>query len=260
MRIVKSFLVFSVAALFIFNSGCVPAEKYEDLKVQNKTQQERLYDLESQLRTAELEIGQLKQQLAAAQQSGSTDVRTLRKEIAAFEKAIAAKNDLIEKMRSQLLKGGVVLPVELNTMLQEFADKTDMVTYDADIGVVKFKSDLLFKRGSVTIAPEAVKSIESLCVILNSEQGSNFDIIVAGHTDDIPILRPATKAKHPTDWHLSSHRAISVLNVMQKNKVEAKRLSARGFGEHRPIVPNKPGKKGNPLNRRVEIYIVPAGI
>jgi len=34
----------------------------------------------------------------------------------------------------------------------------------------------------------------------------------------------------------------------------------RGFGEFRPIVPNRAGKKGNPLNRRVEIYIIPKGV
>jgi len=79
------------------------------------------------------------------------------------------------------------------------------------------------------------------------------------HTDDIPIQKPDTRAKHPTNWHLSAHRAISVLEIMTGNKLDAERLSVRGFGEYRPIVPNAPSRKGNPQNRRVEIYIVPAG-
>jgi chemotaxis protein MotB len=58
---------------------------------------------------------------------------------------------------------------------------------------------------------------------------------------------------------LSSHRAIAVVEQMEKNGIEPKRLSTRGFGEYRPLEPNAPEKKGNPKNRRVEIYIVPAG-
>jgi chemotaxis protein MotB len=125
---------------------------------------------------------------------------------------------------------------------------------------VKFKSDLLFERGSDKVAPAAGEAVRSLCRILNSKQGKNFDVIVAGHTDDLRISRPVTREKHPTNWHLSAHRAISVLNLMTRNKVAFGRMSIRGFGEFRPIAPNKPKKKGNPQNRRVEIYIVPKGV
>ena len=110
------------------------------------------------------------------------------------------------------------------------------------------------------MAASAIEAVKSLTAILNSEQGKKFDVIIAGHTDDIPIQKPETRAKHPTNWHLSVHRAIAVLNVMESNNIESKRLSARGFGEYRPIAENLPGKKGNPQNRRVEIYIVAQGV
>ena len=126
-------------------------------------------------------------------------------------------------------------------------------------GIVKFKSDLLFEKGSDTVAASAVEAVKSLCGIMNSEEAKKFDIIIAGHTDDIPILKPETRAKHPTNWHLSAHRAIAVLNVMTNNKIEPKRTSVRGFGEFRPVVENRPNNKGNPQNRRVEIYIVAEG-
>ena len=135
-----------------------------------------------------------------------------------------------------------------------------MVTYDPSKGIVKFKSDLLFERGSDVVAPAAVDAVVSLCQILASEQAKQFDIIIAGHTDDIPIGKPETRRKHPTNWHLSAHRAISVLNIMEKNNIDSGRLSARGFGEYRPVAPNKPNKKGNAQNRRVEIYIVAQGM
>jgi chemotaxis protein MotB len=109
------------------------------------------------------------------------------------------------------------------------------------------------------VASTAVAAIKSLCGILNTEEGKEFDVLIAGHTDDIPIQRPATRDKHPTNWHLSVHRAISVLNVMKSNDVEPERMSVRGFGEYRPIAPNEPNNKGNEQNRRVEIYIIAKG-
>jgi chemotaxis protein MotB len=114
--------------------------------------------------------------------------------------------------------------------------------------------------GSDKVAPEATKAIRALCDILNTEEAKKFDIIIAGHTDNIPIEKPATLAKHPNNWYLSVHRAVSVLNVMAENKIDPKRMSARGFGEYRPIAENQAGNKGNPLNRRVEIFIVPEGM
>jgi chemotaxis protein MotB len=119
---------------------------------------------------------------------------------------------------------------------------------------------LLFESGSDVVAPAAGEVIKSLCKILNSEQGKKFDVIIAGHTDDIRIGKPETREKHPTNWYLSAHRAISVLDIMSSSGISSERMSVRGFGEFRPITPNAPNKKGNSQNRRVEIYIVPQGM
>jgi chemotaxis protein MotB len=149
--------------------------------------------------------------------------------------------------------------MELNIKLQDLAAGNEMVTFDESTGIVKFKSDLLFASGSDVVSSQAIKSIQKLASIINSESAASFDIVVAGHTDDVPIKRASTKAKHPTNWHLSANRGIAVLNVLQSSKVNAKRLSVRGFGEFSPVGPNKPNKKGNAANRRVEIFIIPSG-
>jgi chemotaxis protein MotB len=183
----------------------------------------------------------------------------LNQTIAALQEDIDKKKALIASMQQQLLYGSVALPAELSTMLEDFAKDKDMVTYDPSRGVVKFKSDLLFEPGSDRVASSAVDSLKALCRILNTEEAKEFDVIIAGHTDDLPIAKPQTRAKHPTNWHLSAHRGISVLNIMEKSEIAPTRISIRGFGEYRPAEPNKPNKKGNPLNRRVEIFIVAKG-
>jgi chemotaxis protein MotB len=238
-------------------NGC--NSELQDLRIQNDTQQKLIDELQAELAANTLRLEQLKKQLAAAQQRDGIEVETLQQKIAALEEDLAKKKDLIASLQ-QMVLGGATLPPELSTMLEDFAKEHDMVTYDASRGIVKFRSDLLFEKGSDTVAASAVEAVKSLCGILNSEEGKKFDVIIAGHTDDIRIAKPETRAKHPTNWHLSAHRAIAVLNIMESSDIESKRLSARGFGEYRPIAENLPGKKGNPQNRRVEIYIVAEGV
>jgi chemotaxis protein MotB len=259
MQVVKVTVFFLLFTCLGALTGCVSEQQYQDLKVKNDTQAKRIADLSSELSAIRLERDKLQRQLDYATSHGGVEVETLRNQVNALEADLERKKALIARMQGQLL-GGVQLPVELSTMLEDFASKHEMVTYDPGSGVVKFKSDLLFNAGSDVVASDAAEAVTALCSILNSEQGKEFDVIIAGHTDDIPIGRPETRKKHPTNWHLSAHRAISVLKVMTGAQVEPKRMSARGFGEYRPVAANRPNKKGNPQNRRVEIYIVPQGM
>jgi chemotaxis protein MotB len=258
MRIVKFSVLFLLGVFVVLTNGCVSEQQYKDLKVQNDTQQKRIAELESEVQTAKVRLEQLKRQLETAEGRGGVEVNALQQKVAALEEDLAKKKELISTMQQQLLYGGASLPVELTTMLEDFAKDKEMVEYDSSRGIVKFKSDLLFKSGSDEVARAGSEVVKSLCKVLNSEQGKKFDVIIAGHTDDQPILHSV--AKHPTNWHLSAHRAISVLDIMSANGINSERMSVRGFGEFRPVVPNAPNKKGDSQNRRVEIYIVPRGM
>jgi len=240
-------------------TGCVSEQEYKDLQLKNAAQARRITDLSSELEAKKIELDQLKRQLRDASSISGVEQQSLQQKIAALEKVLQEKQALIERLKGQLM-GGVQLPVELSTMLEDFARQHEMVTYDAERGIVKFKSDLLFEKGSDEVKADAAEAVKTLCKILNGTEGQEFDVIIAGHTDDIPIGRPETLAKHPTNWHLSAHRAISVLKIMTANQIDPTRVSARGFGEYRPVAANKPNKGGNPQNRRVEIYIVPKGM
>jgi chemotaxis protein MotB len=259
MRSVKLSTVLVVLGMSVgmgFVGGC--NSQMKDLENRNRIQQARITDLESQLQAAQLQLDQLKRQLDAANATGGVEVDALRQEIAALKEDIAQKEAMIKSMQDRLM-GVSALPVELNDALEEFARGSDMVEYDASRGLVKFKSDLLFEKGSDVVTSQAAAAVQKLAGILNSEQAKQFHVVVGGHTDDMPIQRADTRAKHPTNRALSSHRAIAVVEVMEKSGIEPARLSTRGFGEYRPIEPNAAGKKGNPKNRRVEIFIVPAG-
>jgi chemotaxis protein MotB len=259
MRLGTISVISSICVLLAITSGCVSEQSYKDLKFQNAAQEKRIKELESQMQTMTLELDKAKRELSAMGGKSGIEMSALQQKVAALEEELAKKKALIEAMQKQLI-GGVQLPAELTTMLEEWAKGSDLVTFDPNRGVVKFKSDLLFDKGSDEVTPTAAESLKALGRILNTDQAKEFDIVIAGHTDDLPILKPETKTKHPSNWYLSAHRAITVLDVMTANGIVPERASVRGFGEFRPVMPNEPNKKGNPQNRRVEIYIVPKGI
>ena len=259
MRSGKFLWIVLVLAMAMVTSSCVSQQQHNELRAQNRIQQQRITDLESEVGASELRLEQLQKQMETTQGQSSADIGAKSAEIAALEKDIENKKSLIARMQAQLLRSGAALPMELSVMLADFAKDNEMVTFDESSGMLKFESDLLFELGSDKVAPEAVGPVKSLCKIMGSGEAKGFDVVIAGHTDDVPIKKKATKAKHPTNWHLSVHRAIAVLNIMTANKMAPTRVSIRGFGEYRPIAPNKAGKKGNAANRRVEIFIVPSG-
>lgn len=239
-------------------SGC--GGQLADLQIQNDLQQKRIGDLIGELEATKIELAQLKRQLASVDGITSAKVDELQSQIIALKEDIELKKRLIASMQAQLLTTGAQLPVELTTKLEELANKYDMISYDSERGVLKFESDLTFERGSDQVTGSAITAVQSLCTVLNSEEAKGFDVIVAGHTDDMRIARTETRANHPTNWHLSVHRSISVTDLMIANRIAPVRLSVRGFGEYRPAEDNLPNKKGNPKNRRVEIFIVAKGM
>ncbi len=129
----------------------------------------------------------------------------------------------------------------------------NLITYNADKGMVQFGSDLTFDSGSDTVKPEGKAGLEEFARILRSNAALSYDIQVVGHTDDVPPTR--TRDRFPTNRHLSVARSISVGRVLEGAGIPGRRIQTAGWGEFRPAVPNTPS--GTRANRRVEIYLVP---
>lgn len=243
-------------AIILLASGCTNPE-IDSLKASNTRLTEKMQILTRDLNNAELSLDRCRKQLATAQALNSPEMLALQEKIDLLNSEITSKTALIRRMQEQLGKGGIQLPMELNLALKEFAQNNDMVSFDEATGVLKFKSDLLFKSGSAEVIDSAKESIKSLAGIMNSEQAGQFHLIIEGHTDSDPIKY--SKHLHATNWHLSSHRAIAVLEFMTANGISPKRLSARGFADQRPLQPNDT-KEGKAANRRVEIKVIAPGM
>jgi chemotaxis protein MotB len=244
-------------AVMVLTVGCECSQSMNDLKAQNRIQQDRIAELESELSLCSTDLQQRMQQLQSMTGQSGADMQAKDAMIAALEADIENKKALIAKMQTQLMQAGAPLPPEMNIMLQDFARSSDMIDFDASTGMLKFKSDLLFDLGSDTVKAGAAEAIKTLAGIMGSPEAKQFDLVVVGHTDDAPIKRAATLQKHPTNWHLSAHRAISVGQLLGSSGIAPERMAVKGYGEYRPIAPNKPNKGGNEANRRVEIFIIP---
>jgi chemotaxis protein MotB len=115
--------------------------------------------------------------------------------------------------------------------------------------VVHIVESALFDVGSADLKP---KAMEVLDLIATELEGRPNHVRVEGHTDDTPIRTEI----YPSNWELSSSRATAVVRYYTENhKIAKDRVSALGYGEFRPVVPNN-SIENRAINRRVDIVIL----
>lgn len=116
--------------------------------------------------------------------------------------------------------------------------------------VLRVSDSALFDRGVAEISPKAFPLLNMIATIISKSANITR---VEGHTDNLPIHT----AKFPSNWDLSTERAVNVLRyLINKGKCSPKRLSAAGFGEFQPIFPNDTAEH-RARNRRVEFIFQP---
>lgn len=243
MRTIRSLMILSAVAMVTV--GCVAQREADDLKTLYRNSQSQVLDLQEQLAEAQARI-------AALTGTAGSESDALAQALADRDRLQKALDAAEQKLRNA---GGVVLPPELDDALSRLAEANpQLMSYDAERGMVKLRSDLTFALGSADLNSGASSTLSSLAKIFKSPAASQYEVRVVGHTDNVPIKNVGTRAKHPTNWHLSVHRAISVMEALAKAGVPQSRMSVAGYGEFHPVVPN--GTGGAEANRRVELYLV----
>ncbi len=111
---------------------------------------------------------------------------------------------------------------------------------------VTLKSDVMFDVNSARLKPGGLDEIDRLADILMRYPETQVN--VTGHTDSM--------GSEQHNYDLSDRRALSVKDALIDRGVDPRRVSARGYGEERPIATNAT-EAGRQLNRRVVIEIIP---
>ena len=112
---------------------------------------------------------------------------------------------------------------------------------------------ILFDSGKANVKKAGKDALAKVAEVLKNVKDQ--DIIVAGHTDNVPITSKLA-ATYPTNWELSAARAIAVVKLLEADGVDPKLLLAAGFGEFRPVADNGT-PEGRAQNRRMEIILMP---
>lgn len=112
---------------------------------------------------------------------------------------------------------------------------------------IQISTPFLFEPAKAGLRPASLPLLERLAEALG-RLGS--EIRVEGHTDNVPI----SSDEFPSNWELSTARALSVVKYLQEQGIAPSRLAAVGFGEFRPIATNGT-EEGRRANRRVEILV-----
>lgn len=109
--------------------------------------------------------------------------------------------------------------------------------------------DVFFDKGSSEVKEHAKQTAEEVAELLYFDPP--HEVIVSGHTDDIPI----SNSSYASNWELSVARAVNFMKLMLENeKLDPTMFSAKGYGEYKPAVPNST-EENRQKNRRVEILI-----
>lgn len=112
---------------------------------------------------------------------------------------------------------------------------------------LRIDDNLLFDSARAELTEQGRSVISQLLPLLDSVEGG---ISVEGHTDSLPI----SNERFPSNWELSSARAISVVRFLQEQGLPQERMRAIGYAETRPLQSNDTFK-GRAANRRVELLL-----
>ena len=116
---------------------------------------------------------------------------------------------------------------------------------------VSLSDKLLFRTASAKVNADAYAVLGKVARIINDND--NLQVLVQGHTDDIPI----NNRNFDDNWDLSTSRALAVVKILQENYlVDPAQLTAAGRGEHAPKVHDKDDHSRS-FNRRTEIILRP---
>jgi len=220
--------------------------------------------LERQLREKDKQITQLEDQLEHLQFTNSSlldrmsDLSVVNKEGAAsireslenINQQYAFIEDLTTKIQ-QKDSLNLALVMNLKRSLSDINDKDVKVEVRGGKVHVSISDRLLFRSGSYRVTEEAETVLGKVAMVLNDHR--DLDVMVEGHTDDVPIGNSCIK----DNWDLSVKRATAVVRILaEEHYVAPERLIAAGRSEFLPIAENT-NSGGRSLNRRTEIVITP---
>jgi chemotaxis protein MotB len=220
-------------ALAALAAGCQFAPKSELLAAETKAR-----SLAEQSKAQLAEIANLK-----------AHSRTLENHLIQAEKDLAA----LDGRPAHL--GRTPPDAESGRRLADLCRRYPDLVYDANTGVCQLDADLLFDSAESKLTTESQRRLDEFARRMRSAELRDYRVMVVGHADGRQIAHRETKDRFPDNWHLSTARALQVVQYLQKAGLHEDRVGVVGYGRNQPIVSNASNQRS--LNRRVEVFIMP---
>lgn len=192
---------------------------------------------------------------------------SLRRQIAALNEALGASETKDKEAQERIKDLGARLNAALARQVQElqryrsdfFGRLRELLKNRKDIRVVGdrfvFQSEVLFPSGAAQMTPEGLSAMDQLAAAIVELEKQipkeiNWALQVDGHTD----IRPIASFQFPSNWELSTARAVSVVQYLITRGVSANRLVAAGHGQWQPLEPGN-AEEALQKNRRIELKL-----
>jgi len=165
-----------------------------------------------------------------------------------FDQELIATRDREEFFAmQQRQQAGRQLKKEIETHFQEMKDSLQVEVGEREV-TIRMMGETAFDSGRADIKAQMVPLLLKVAQALEETPG---DIVIAGHTDNVPIRSGPFK----TNLELSIARAAVIAEfLLQQSGIEPRRLATMGFGQYRPLEDNA-AEEGRRRNRRVEIIL-----
>jgi chemotaxis protein MotB len=258
-----------VSLLILALPACgVPREAFQAQVMEAERAAQRAREQAEKSSALEQKLGEVQKQLeaeaaraaVAEQRANAIEQQLMNKEaerrgLQEQNAQLSALNDELSRSKKKLVEA----KAELEKKSSEYEALAQSLKGEIDAGkvelselrgrmTVKLKDKILFASGSSRVGKEGQEALAKVAAALQTVKGRI--IRVEGHTDDVPTDRTSAF----TNWDLSVARAVAVVQQLQLHGVDPTKLSAAGYGQFQPIVPNV-SQENRSLNRRIEIVL-----
>jgi chemotaxis protein MotB len=257
----RAILLLTLGAMTL--TSCGTKKKIAELEAKNKEIQDLLNTATVKLNTCLAEKEQMANRIEDLRATNSQLITTKDQITTLSSKGAENLERTLESLKEKDMK---------ITRLQDALTRKDSVTValvtsikravgvnDPDIEVnvekgvvyISIADKLLFKSGSYEVSDRAKEILGKVAAIVKDKP--NFECMVEGHTDNVPIKNPVLQ----DNWDLSVKRATSIVRILQRDfGIEPQRLVASGRGEYVPLEANTTAE-GRSRNRRTRILVLP---
>lgn len=266
----KKLFILAACSGLLFTS-CVSKKQYADLEAKQKETQDllntatvKLNDCLEERSGLRAENSSLKSQVASLNATNGELIKQIgdftdltKKGAENLERSLESlkeKDLTIRKLQDAVTRRDSVnlaLVQSLKGALGDLSDTDIEISVEKGVVIVNISDKLLFASGSTRVNQRAREVLGKVATVVNNKP--DFDFIVEGHTDDVPIATDAIK----DNWDLSVLRATSVVRILQNDYgVDPTRMTAGGRSQYIPVASNS-SADGRAKNRRTRIAVLP---